>query len=140
MVGLETLQQWLPLLASAAIALLALFIFFNAGSTAKEAKKLRLPPGPAGVPVFGSLGIFVSSSHPHQEMDRLAKEHGPLMSIRMGSKLALVVSSPEMAKEVLKTFDKEFANRPRITAKDAMCYGDYTMGYTSYGPRWRFTR
>ncbi|KAK1318789.1 Cytochrome P450 71D7 [Acorus calamus] len=35
----------------------------------------------------------------------------------------LVVSSPEMAKQVMKMQDHIFANRPKINMMDKMCYG-----------------
>lgn len=141
---MEVLLQWL-LLCLLTSTLLAVLFYSSAGLASNSSKylkqrKARLPPGPAGWPVFGNLGIFVTCSHPHQELGRLSKQHGPLMSLRMGSKQALVVSSPEMAKQVLKTFEKEFADRPTITAKDALTYGDCTMGFSSYGPVWRTIR
>nr|WJZ49110.1 cytochrome P450 [Isodon lophanthoides var. gerardianus] len=62
-------------------------------------RRKRLPPGPYPLPIVGN--IFQMGGISHLSLARLSKKYGPVMSIRLGSLLNVVVSSPEMAKEVL---------------------------------------
>ncbi|OMO94044.1 Cytochrome P450 [Corchorus capsularis] len=65
------------------------------------------PPGPVGLPIFGSL--FHLSQRFHEEFYELAKIYGPLFSLNLGLKPAIVVSSPEMDMEVMKEKEAEAA-------------------------------
>ncbi|KAH6835354.1 hypothetical protein C2S53_006098 [Perilla frutescens var. hirtella] len=62
-------------------------------------KAKKLPPGPYQFPIVGNL--FQIGERPHHSFAELAKEHGPLMSIRLGSVLNAVVTSPQLSKDVL---------------------------------------
>ncbi|GAB2274054.1 hypothetical protein Dimus_008824 [Dionaea muscipula] len=72
-------------------------------------KNKRLPPGPSPLPIVGNL--FDLGAKPHQSLAKLAKIHGPIFSLRIGSKTTVVVSSPSVAKEVLQKSDVLFSNR-----------------------------
>ncbi|GAB2274052.1 hypothetical protein Dimus_008822 [Dionaea muscipula] len=72
-------------------------------------KNKRLPPGPFGLPIVGNL--FDLGAKPHQTFAKLAKIHGPIFSLRIGSRTTVVVSSPSAAKEVLQKSDVPFSNR-----------------------------
>ncbi|KAG0605654.1 hypothetical protein M758_9G077300 [Ceratodon purpureus] len=91
-------------------------------------QQLKLPPGPRGVPILGYLP-FLSRDLPHQKMAKLAQQYGPLVYIQMGSIPALVVSSPQMLKEVLVTQDHIFGSRTQIST--AIRY--FGQGYTGLG-------
>ena len=67
----------------------------------------------------------------------MAHEYGPLVYLQLGELWCMVVSSPEMAKEVMKTHDIIFANRLRVLAADAITYGSKGMTFSSY---WRHMR
>ena len=62
------------------------------------------------------------------------------MSIRLGTVPAIVVSSPKAASLFLKTYDTNFASRPRIQASDYLSYGSKGMAFAEYGPYWRNIR
>ncbi|URE16122.1 cytochrome P450 [Musa troglodytarum] len=59
-----------------------------------------LPPGPTGLPLVGSIPFLEPDLHSY--FARLARAHGPIFSLRLGAKLAVVVTSPSLAREVLK--------------------------------------
>ncbi|KAH9330286.1 hypothetical protein KI387_002394, partial [Taxus chinensis] len=73
---------------------------------------------------------------PHQSLAALANKYGPLMFIHLSSIPAIVVSSPAMAKEFLKTHDLFFANRPTVSAGKYLAYEGKGMGYAPYGDYW----
>ncbi|XP_014504285.1 premnaspirodiene oxygenase-like [Vigna radiata var. radiata] len=102
-------------------------------------KRLKLPPGPWKLPVIGSLHHLVGSL-PHHRMRELAKRHGPLMHLQIGEASAVVVSSPEVAKDVLKTYDANFAHRPHQIGADIMCYGSTDIATAPYGGYWKQLR
>ncbi|KAK6238685.1 hypothetical protein QUC31_004154 [Theobroma cacao] len=74
-----------------------LFLFMAMKHYCKQSKQ-RLPPGPWKLPFIGNLHqIFGLLPHCHLRI--LAKKYGPLMHLQLGEITALVVSSPEAAKE-----------------------------------------
>ncbi|KAD4585006.1 hypothetical protein E3N88_22607 [Mikania micrantha] len=51
------------------------------------------------------------AKNPHVVAANFAKQYGPLISLRLGTRLLVVASSPEAAKEVLKTQDRQLSGR-----------------------------
>ncbi|KAK1415279.1 hypothetical protein QVD17_31057 [Tagetes erecta] len=82
-------------------------LFFN-----KRTK--NLPPGPPQLPIIGNLHQV--GDKPHVSLTNFAKKYGPLMSLRLGKQLLVVASSPETAREILKTHDKLLSARPVPTS------------------------
>ena len=76
--------------------------------------KLRnLPPGPRALPIIGNLHLL--GTHPHEDLAKLAKTYGPVMSLWFGQKLTVVATSPAAAEEILKTQGLNFTSRPKTT-------------------------
>jgi cytochrome P450 len=98
----------------------------------------QLPPGPLTVPVLGHLHLLEKPFH-HAFM-RLAARYGPVFSLRLGSRDAVVVSSADCARECLTEHDVTFANRPTFPTLHLMTYGSTTVGTCAYGPYWRHMR
>ncbi|KAG6498306.1 flavonoid 3'-monooxygenase CYP75B137-like [Zingiber officinale] len=98
-----------------------------------------LPPGPRGLPLLGSLPFLQSDLHAH--FGRLARTHGPIFSLRLGAKLGVVVSSPALAREVLRDHDAAFANRDVPASARIISYGgDANIVWNPNGPKWRMLR
>jgi len=72
----------------------------------------KLPQGPRKLPFIGSIQHL--GTLPHRSLARLASQYGPLMHMQLGELCCIVVSSPQMAKEVMNTHDIIFANRPYV--------------------------
>ncbi|KAI3450227.1 hypothetical protein Pfo_006892 [Paulownia fortunei] len=70
----------------------------------------NLPPSPPRLPVIGNLHQL--GKIPHRSLWKLSQKYGPVMRLQLGWVPVFVVSSPEMAKEVLKTHDLECCSRP----------------------------
>lgn len=105
----------------------------------KKGSAPNLPPGPWKLPIIGHIHHLVTST-PHRKLRDLAKIHGPLMQLQLGEICAVVVSSPDYAKEVLKTHDIVFASRPKIVAADILSYGCTNIAFSPYGNYWRKLR
>jgi hypothetical protein len=103
-----------------------------------KGKGQRLPPSPPAVPFFGHLHLVKSPFH--ATLARLAARHGPVFSMRMGSRPAVVVSSPEQAKECFTEHDVVFANRPRFATLQLVSFNGAALTTASYGPYWRNLR
>ncbi|MCO5549063.1 hypothetical protein L7F22_002529 [Adiantum nelumboides] len=101
----------------------------------------EFPPGPPAWPILGHLPLLWV--RPHQVLADLCLKqgYGPIMGLRLGSHKGVVVSSAAMAKELLLTHDKAFANRVPYLFTNALLYGyDTSVGFSSYNPRWAAMR
>jgi cytochrome P450 len=113
-------------------ALLYLFAVVRRG-------KGRLPPGPTGLPLVGSLLSLDPELHVY--FARLADRYGPIFSIRLGSKLGVVVTSPSLAREVLREQDLAFSGRDVPDAARSISYGGgQNIVWNPVGPTWRLLR
>ncbi|GLJ32054.1 hypothetical protein SUGI_0645440 [Cryptomeria japonica] len=97
-----------------------------------------LPPGPPAWPVVGNL--FQLGKKPNDSLFALSRQYGPLMTVSLGMKKTVVVSTSAMAKEVLKTHDHNFAGRTLIQAMKVLSYHKSSLIWGQYGPYWRKLR
>ncbi|CAL9135855.1 unnamed protein product [Musa acuminata var. zebrina] len=101
-------------------------------------RRLPLPPGPAGIPILGSLPQI--GPMPHASLANLAARYGPIMYLRMGTTGIVVACSAGAARSFLKALDLQFANRPSpISGKD-VTYDGQDFVFANYGPRWKLLR
>lgn len=98
-----------------------------------------LPPSPPSLPIIGNLHQLVRG-YRHRTLEALAKRHGPLFLLRLGSVPTIVVSSATMAEEVLKTQDQVFCSRPQQYTARGILYDCRDVGFCPYGDRWRKLR
>ncbi|GMY14972.1 cytochrome p450 71a3 [Fagus crenata] len=74
---------------------------------------------------------------PHRLLQALAQRQGPLMLLHFGTIPTLVASSANVAQEIMKTHDLNFANRPKSSMFDKLLYNYKDMSMAPYGKYWR---
>ena len=88
-------------LVSSCFLLLYFFVTVKTRSSSRGSSRATLPPGPPKLPVVGN--IFQVGYSPHRSLTALSKIYGPIMGLKLGSLTTIVISSPEAAKDALKT-------------------------------------
>ncbi|XP_074294684.1 cytochrome P450 71A25-like [Silene latifolia] len=92
-------------------------------------------PSPCKLPIIGNLHQL--GTLPHRSLRSLSRKHGDIMLLRLGSKPTLVVSSANVAEEIMKTHDTVFANRPKSRVGSIILYNGRDIGFSRYGDYWR---
>ena len=100
--------------------------------------KKNLPPSPPKLPVLGNLHQL--GLYPNRTLASLAQLHGPLMLLHFGSRPVLIVSFADMAREIFKTHDSSFLNRPKLSNTDRLLYRGKDLSTAPYGEYWRQMR
>ncbi|KAM3357120.1 6,7,8-trihydroxycoumarin synthase [Capsicum galapagoense] len=106
---------------------------------AKKSGKNNLPPGPIGLPFIGNLHQYYSVT-PHIYFWKLSNKYGKIFSLKFGSTPMVVVSSPKLAKEVLKTKDLTYCSRASILGQQKLSYNGHDIGFAPYNDHWREMR
>ncbi|XP_058223369.1 cytochrome P450 81Q32-like [Rhododendron vialii] len=119
------------------IFLLFIFTFFLAKHFLHRYKNLPPSPSPA-LPILGHLHLLKKPLP--RTLSALSKTHGPILSLRFGSRPVLLVSSPSAAEECFTKNDVVFANRPKLLAGKHLGYNYTTLVWASYGQHWRNLR
>ncbi|KAM0935063.1 putative geraniol 8-hydroxylase [Dioscorea sansibarensis] len=118
---------------------LALFCIVIARAIGKRGHTGRLPPGPRSLPIIGNLHQVLGEM-PHIGFTRLANTYGPVMSLRLGQVITIVVSSPDMARNVFQTNDVAFSSRPVVDAIRALGHNECSMGWLPANQKWKNLR
>lgn len=90
---------------------------------------LPLPPGPAlnRFPIFGYLPFLGGNRPVHDIFVDFAKKYGRIFHVRLGNKMMVVISCPQLLKEVYKRED--ITDRPHSPLVDGVMdgYGEKTI-------------
>ncbi|KAK7349604.1 hypothetical protein VNO77_07093 [Canavalia gladiata] len=101
-------------------------------------KSSKYPPGPHPFPIIGN--ILELGNQPHQALTKLSKIHGPLMSLKFGNKTTIVISSSQVAKEVLQKNDQIFSNRTVPDTLTALDHHILSVVWMPPSAQWRTLR
>ncbi|KAJ4899857.1 hypothetical protein Rs2_13808 [Raphanus sativus] len=123
------------ILISLCLATLLAFLFLKQLFKRTTTTKLSPPPSPWRLPIIGNFHQL--SLSPHRSFRSLSLRYGPLMLLHFGRVPVLVVSSAEVAHDVLKTHDRIFANRPMTKAIGKVMKGGRDIAFAPYGEYWR---
>ncbi|XP_076927779.1 cytochrome P450 93A3-like [Bidens hawaiensis] len=100
--------------------------------------KSRLPPTPFCLPIIGHLHLLTPIIH--QGLHKLSRRHGPVFRLFLGSTPCVVISTPETSKEIFKTHDNAFSDRPCNSIVDYFAYGGKDFVFAPYGSYWKFMK
>ncbi|KAJ4831349.1 hypothetical protein Tsubulata_015971 [Turnera subulata] len=101
--------QTLPLPLILVVILPTIYVLLKCINGFSSSRRKPLPPGPKGWPIVGSLPHI--GKLPHISMAKFSQIYGPFISVKLGSRVVVVASSPATATEILKTHDRLFATR-----------------------------
>ncbi|KAM7478258.1 hypothetical protein LguiA_026471 [Lonicera macranthoides] len=127
----------MPILLLSFIILLIASLFIKCILTTKNPKK-NLPPSPPKLPGIGNFHQL--GNYPHRSLQSLAKKHGPIILLHFGAVPVLVITSPDAAREIMKTHDPIFSNRPKATIPSKLLYGSKDIAFSPYSEYWRQVR
>ncbi|CAK9143740.1 unnamed protein product, partial [Ilex paraguariensis] len=133
--------KWLYVsLFSTLIALVVYKLLFHTRARSRSAAgSSKLPPSPpAARPFFGHLHLLENPLH--RTLHKISLKHGPIFSLRLGSRLAVVASSPAAVEECFTKNDAIFANRPHSTLHRHLGYNYTALVSASYSDHWRSLR
>ena len=101
-------------------------------STATPSLPTKLPPGPRGLPVFGSLLKIRNDTH--LAIDRVVKRYGDICLVKFGSVPTVIISDADLLHDA---FGKaELADRWVSEIMDTLS-GQKDLVLAPYGERWR---
>ncbi|WCJ35029.1 cytochrome P450 family 71 subfamily B polypeptide 2 [Euphorbia peplus] len=125
-----------PIPLSFLLILVVFIIWMNKKKSQITANK---PPQPPKLPLIGNLHQIICRL-PHRRLAELAKTYGPLMQLQLGQVNVVVVSSPEVAKQMFKDNDIKVCNKTRVYVGDILFYNRQDIGFAPYGEYWRQMR
>ena len=94
-----------------------------------------LPPCPPKLPVIGNLHQL--GPLPHRSLQALAQRYGSVMLLHFGRVPVVVISAADAAREVMKTNDVIFSNRPKSSISARLLYDYKDVANAPYGEYWR---
>ncbi|KAB1215879.1 Cytochrome P450 81D1 [Morella rubra] len=97
------------ILLYSSLSLLVLLVAFKLSIQSRKPPK-HLPPSPPSLPILGNLHLVKKPLH--RTFHRLSQKYGQIFSLRFGSRLVVIVSSPSLVQECFTKNDIVLANRP----------------------------
>ncbi|CAN6282414.1 unnamed protein product [Urochloa humidicola] len=124
-----------------ALACLLYYWTIKATMTSKKRHPQLLPPGPAGLPVIGSMHRLVSNKPVFRWIHSLLEEmNTDILCLRFGAVHVIVVNSSEIAREVLRENDAVFASRPISFAAASFSFVYKGSILSPHGEQWKKMR
>ncbi|XP_021901787.1 geraniol 8-hydroxylase-like [Carica papaya] len=127
---------------TALLFLLGVSVLFNLlrhhSKSRSKSKSTNLPPGPKSIPIIGNLLLL--GQNPHRSLAKLAKTHGPIMTLKLGQLTTILVSSPAMAKHVIHKNDVVFSNRTIPDAIRAHQHDQFSLVWLPLSKPWSTRR
>nr|QPC57095.1 CYP71AJ50 [Kitagawia praeruptora] len=130
---MKMLEQYFMYLSFVSLFTVTFFLYKSLRIRTRVSK--NLPPSPPKLPVIGNLHQL--GSDPHISLRSLAQKYGPLMLLKFGSVPVLVVSTADAAREIMKTHDLVFSDRPDSSISNRIFYNGKDVALARYSEYWR---
>ncbi|XP_071933362.1 cytochrome P450 76T24 isoform X2 [Coffea arabica] len=117
--------------------LIAIAVFLVCG---RGHKPRKLPPGPCPLPILGNLFQLGREKLYHKAVTKLSKVYGPLMSVKLGNQMIVVVSSPNLVREICQKYDHTFYRRLDLDASRALDHHKFSIAWIPTGKKWNDIR
>ncbi|KAF2583121.1 hypothetical protein F2Q68_00004292 [Brassica cretica] len=115
------------------------FIFTTVRFRQSSTRSTMLPPGPPRLPVIGN--IHQVGKLPHRSFTDLSRTYGPIMHLKFGRLNTVIVTSPEAAREVLKTHDRTLSGRNSPNSIRSINHQNVSVAWIHPSTaRWRLLR
>lgn len=88
------------------------------------------------LPLIGDSHLFKGYNPVHQ-FQEWHKVYGPIISVKLGPKTVISISSHQVAREVLTGRSKIYSYRPRFPIIDECFFRGLNAAFLPYGPKWR---
>ncbi|XP_015903025.3 cytochrome P450 84A1 [Ziziphus jujuba] len=135
---MDILIQGLQSLPIGTLFFISSLLLFLLGLVFRSRGRKPFPPGPKGLPIIGNMTMMDQLNC--RGLAKLAKQYGGIFHLRMGYLHIMVVSSPDVARQVLQVHDNVFSNRPANIATTCLTYDRADVAFANYGPFWRQMR
>ncbi|KAJ8762369.1 hypothetical protein K2173_007527 [Erythroxylum novogranatense] len=112
----------------------------STGVLLKPGKKRAAPEAGSSLPIIGHLHLLGGLKPTHIVLGDMVSKYGPIFTIKIGVRRALVISNWELVKECFTTNDIAFANRPRTLSMDLLSYERSMFVLGPYDAYWRQVR
>jgi len=132
---ITTLSQGIVLLASIVSAAVLLIARAFMAKPLKDEHGNSIPNGPTGVPILGSFPFL--TNYPELTLDYWAKKFGPLYSMWLGNQLFVIISDPQIVKDLMVTNGAIFSSRKEMFLKSQIIFAGRGITATPYNDRWR---
>ncbi|XP_071740906.1 germacrene A acid 8-beta-hydroxylase-like [Rutidosis leptorrhynchoides] len=116
--------------------LVSFLIFFTCWKLITTKTEKNLPPGPPKLPIIGNIHQFHTQS-PHRALRKLARKYGPVMHLQLGQVSTIVISTPQLVQEMMKTHDLNFSDRPTNITSQIFFYNNQSVAWSPYGNYFR---
>ncbi|XVE86064.1 hypothetical protein DITRI_Ditri18aG0006500 [Diplodiscus trichospermus] len=114
---------------------------FKGNTRNKNSKQAPLPPGPSPWPIVGNLPEIWKNEPTFRWILGLMKQlDTDIACIRLGNIHVIPVTSPEIAREFLKTYDSIFASRPITMGTEYASRGFLSTAFVPLGDQWKKMR
>ncbi|KAK2603632.1 hypothetical protein QQS21_004213 [Conoideocrella luteorostrata] len=97
------------------------------------------PPGPPTLPLIGNLHQM-PKTNAHLQFQKWAKEYGPVYSLMLGSKVAIVLSSDVAVKDLLDKRSAIYSGRPELYMGQEIMSGNLRPLFMGNNSIWRMVR
>ncbi|KAG5392059.1 hypothetical protein IGI04_022022, partial [Brassica rapa subsp. trilocularis] len=105
----------------------------------RSPRSATLPPGPPRLPIIGN--IHQVGKLPHRSFADLSRTYGPIMHLKFGCLNTVILTSPEAAREVLRTHDQTLSGRKSPNAVRSISHNKVSVAWIHPSlARWRLLR